>query len=50
MVSVVNSPVELILTFAIAVCDSCNVNEKYTLDNARDLKQPSMDSEDNRSD
>ena len=50
MVIVYNSPVELILTLATAVCDSCNANEKYTLDNAGDLKQPSMDSEDNRSD
>ena len=45
--------VELISTFTTAVCESCNVSDKYTLDNARDLKQLSMDQtlgEDNRSD
>ena len=36
-----------------AVCESWNVSDKYTWDNAGDLKQLSMDqtlSEDNRSD
>ena len=45
--------VKLISTFTTAVCESCNVSDKYTWDNARDLKQLSMDqtlSEDNRSD
>ena len=45
--------VELILTFTAAVCESWNVSDKYTWDNAGDLKQLSMDqtlSEDNRSD
>ena len=44
--------VELISTFTTAVCESWNVNYKYTWDNAGDLKQLSMDqtlSEDNRS-
>ena len=39
--------------FATAVCESWNVSDKYTWDNAWDLKQLSMDqtfSEDNRSD
>ena len=45
--------VELIPTSATAVCESWSVSEKYTWDNAGDLKQLSMDqtlSEDNRSD
>ena len=45
--------VELISTFTTAVCGSWNVTDKYTWDNAGDLKQQSMDqtlSEDNRSD
>ena len=46
--------VELISTFTTAVCKNWkNVSDKYTWDNARDLKQLSMDqtrSEDNRSD
>ena len=45
--------VELISTFTTAVCESWNVSDKYTWDNARDLKQLSMDqtlSEDNGSD
>ena len=45
--------VELISTFTKAVCESWNVSDKYTWDNAGDLKQLSMDqtrSEDNRSD
>ena len=45
--------VELISTFTTAVCKSWNVSDKYTWDNAGDLKQLSMDqtlSEDNRSD
>ena len=45
--------VELISTFTTAVCESCNVSDKYTGDNAGDLKQLSMDqtlSDDNRSD
>ena len=45
--------VELIPTSATAVCESWNVSDKYTWDNAGDLKQLSMDqplSEDNRSD
>ena len=45
--------VELISTFTTAVCESWNVSDKYTWDNAEDLKQVSMDqtlSEDNRSD
>ena len=45
--------VELISTFITAVCESWNVSEKYSWDNAGDLKQLSMDqtlSEDNRSD
>ena len=46
--------VELISTFTTAVCESWNVSDKYTWDNAGDLKQLSMDrtlepSEDNRS-
>ena len=44
--------VELISSFTTAVCKSWNVSEKYTWDNAGDLKQLSMDqtlSEDNRS-
>ena len=39
--------------FTTAVCESWNVSDKYTWDNAGDLKQLSMDqtpSEDNRSD
>ena len=43
--------VELISTFTTAVCESCNVSDKYTWDNAGDLKQLSMGqtlSEDNR--
>ena len=45
--------VELIPTSITAVCESWNVSDKYTWDNAGDLKQLSMDqtlSEDNRSD
>ena len=45
--------VQLISTFTIAVCESWNVSDKYTWDNAGDLKQLSMDqtlSEDNKSD
>ena len=44
--------VELISTSTTAVCKSWNVRDKYTWDNAGDLKQLSMDqtfSEDNRS-
>ena len=43
--------VELISTFAAAVCKSWNVSDNYTWDNAGDLKQLSIDqnlSEDNR--
>ena len=43
--------VELISSFTTAVCERWNVNDKYTWDNAGDLKQLSMDktlSEDNR--
>ena len=45
--------VELISTFTTAVCESWNVSDKYTWDNAGDLKQLSIDltlSEYNRSD
>ena len=45
--------VELISTFTTAVCESWNVSDKYTWDNAGNLKQLSIDqtlSEDNRSD
>ena len=45
--------VELISTFTTAVCESWNVSDKYTGDNAGDLTQLSMDqtlSEDNKSD
>ena len=45
--------VELIPTSTTAVCESRNVSDKYTWDNAGDLKQLSMDqtiSEDNSSD
>ena len=45
--------VELISKFTTAVCESWNVSDKYTWDNAGDFKQLSMDqtlSEDNRSD
>ena len=45
--------VELISTFTAAVWQSWNVSDKYTWDNAGDLKQLSVDqtlSEDNRSD
>ena len=45
--------VELISTFTTAVCESWNVSDKYTWDNAEDLKQLSMDqtlSKDNSSD
>ena len=45
--------VELISTFTTAVCEGWNVSDKYTWDNARDLKQLSMNqtlSKDNRSD
>ena len=44
--------VELISTFTTTVCESWNVSEKFTWDNAGDPKQLSMDqtlSEDNRS-
>ena len=45
--------VELISTFTTAVCECWNVSDKYTWDNAADLKQLSIDltrSEDDRSD
>ena len=45
--------VELISTFTTAVCESWNVSDKYTWDNAGDNKQLSMDqtlSEDDWSD
>ena len=45
--------VELIPTSTTAVCESWNVSDKYTWDNAGDLEQLSMDQaliEDNRSD
>ena len=45
--------VELILTFTTAVCESWNVSDKYTWDNAGDVMQLFMDqilSENNRSD
>ena len=45
--------VELISTFTTAICENWNASDKYTWDNAGDLKQLSMDqtfSEDNRSD
>ena len=45
--------VGLISNFTTNVCESWNVSDKYTWDNAEDLKQLSMDqtlSEDNRSD
>ena len=45
--------VELIPTSTTVVCESWNVSDKYTWDNAGDLKQLSIDqtlSEDNRSD
>ena len=45
--------VELIPTSTTAVCGSWNVSDRYTWDNAGDLKQLSMDqtfSEDYRSD
>ena len=45
--------VELVSTFTRGVCECWNVSDKYTWDNAGDLKQLSMDqtlSEDNRSD
>ena len=45
--------VELISTFTTAVCESWNVSDKCTWDNAGDLKQLSMNQtlgEDNRSD
>ena len=35
--------VELISTFTTAVCESWNVSDKYTWDNAGDLKELSMD-------
>ena len=35
--------VKLISTFTTAVCESWNVSDKYTWDNAGDLKQLSMD-------
>ena len=35
--------VELISTFTAAVCRSWNVSDKYTWDNAGDLKQLSME-------
>ena len=44
--------VELISTFTTGVCESWNVSDKYTWDNAVHLKQLSLDqtrSEDNRS-
>ena len=45
--------VELIPTFTTSVCESWNVSDIYTWDNAGDLKQLSMNQtliEDNRSD
>ena len=45
--------VELISTFTTAACESWNVSDKYTSDNAGNRKQLSVDqtlSEDNRSD
>ena len=45
--------VELISTFTTAVCESWNVSDKYSWDNAGYFRQLSMDqtlSEDNRSD
>ena len=45
--------VELVSTFTTVVCESWNVYDKYTWDNAGYLKQLSIDqtlSEDNRSD
>ena len=45
--------VELISTFTTVVCESWNLSDKYTWDNAGEHKQLSMDqtlSEDNRSD
>ena len=45
--------VELIPTSTTVVCESWNVSDKYTWDNAGDLKQLSIDqtlSEDNRRD
>ena len=45
--------VELIPTYTTVVCESWNVSDKYTWDNAGDLKQLSRDqtlNEDNRSD
>ena len=45
--------VELISTFTTAVCKSWNVSDKYTWDNAGELKRLSTDQtrgEDNRSD
>ena len=45
--------VELITTLTTTVCENRNVSDKYTWDNAGNLKQLSMDqtlSEDNRSD
>ena len=45
--------VELITTFTTAVCEMWNMRDKYTWDNAGDLKQLSMEQtliEDNRSD
>ena len=44
--------VELISTYTTAVCERWNVSDKYTWDNAGDLRKLSMDqtlSEDNRS-
>ena len=44
--------VELISIFTTAVCERWNMSDKYTWDNAGDLKQLSMDqtlSEDSRS-
>ena len=44
--------VELISTFTTVVCESWNVSDKYTLDNAEDHKQLQNQtlSKDNRSD
>ena len=47
------SKVELISTFTTAVCESWNVSDKYTWDNAGDHKQLSIDQiliKDNKSD
>ena len=40
--------IELISTFTTAVCESRNVSDKYTWDNAGDLKQLSMHGSDSQ--